>query len=248
MSNFLCLPPSVAQGDGDGSFLWAHHMLSLLLIALQRVDSSHSFPAPVWDPFRGRQSFMNSSKVRPFHGLLFFTNLPSMDPFHRVRNPASKPAPARISLYKISQVLLWSTPAGLPMGSHHPSGIHLLHRSQMDICSTTTSMGCWETACLTTVFTMVFTMGCRVTSTLMPGAFPTPGLGARRVFLSHILIPLSSCSYCCAGTFCPSYQRCYHCHVWSLSWPAEAPSWSQMEFAPADMEEASRSFSLEPPL
>lgn len=40
--------------------------------------SSHSFPAPVWDPSYGRQSSMDFSNVSPSQGQQFFTNCSSM--------------------------------------------------------------------------------------------------------------------------------------------------------------------------
>jgi len=77
------------------------------------------------------------------------------------------------------------------MGSQPPSGTHLLrsgvfHRLQVDI-STVDLHGLQGTACLT----VVFTMGCRGTSTPVPGALPSPPsaltVGSAKVFLSGLL-------------------------------------------------------------
>ena len=57
----------------------------LLLHPPQGEGSSHSSPAPVWDPIHGRQSSTNFSNVGPSHGLQFFMNCSSMGPFHGVQ-------------------------------------------------------------------------------------------------------------------------------------------------------------------
>ena len=90
-----------------------------------------------------------------------------------------------------------------------------------------TYMDCRQTACLT----MVFITGCKVKiSALAPGASPLPLssliLVSARLFLSHILTPLSrllvhSRFFSLLNVLS---QGCYHCHWLAWPWPAEGLS------------------------
>ena len=156
-SQYLYLPPPTGMGDGEWGLQSVHHTLSLPLLPPQGKDSSHSSPAPAWGPSHGRQSSMNFSNVSPSHGLQFFTNCSSMGPFHRVQSfrngllQHGSPVGPQVLLEKTCSSVDSSPQAtgparsllqhGLPTGSQPPLGIHLLqhgvlHRLQVDICST----------------------------------------------------------------------------------------------------------------
>ena len=141
---------------------------------------------------------MNLSNMSPSHRLQFFTNCSSMGAFpweQSFRNRLLQHG----SLTR-SQVL----PAnllqhGLPMGSQPPSGIHvfwhgILHRLQMDLCSTLDLHGLQGHGCLT--------MGCRGISALAP-AVPPPSHSSliwvfAEMLLTHVLTSLFGCHYFCS--------------------------------------------------
>ena len=97
----------------------------------------------------------------------------------------------------------------LPTGSPSPSGASTCSGVGSSPCCrwisapALTSMGAGH-SCLT----MGCTTGCRGISALAPGAPPAPPasltLVSAGLFLSHILTPLSRCSFCCTKTFSPS--------------------------------------------
>jgi len=245
-------------------------MLSLLLLPPHGQDFSHSSPAPVWGPSHGRQSYTNHSNVRTSHWLQFFMNSSVWVPFTRCSpsgtdccsvGPPWHLKPCQQTCSSMCSSLHGSTgrtksllKCRLPMGSQPPLGIHLLwcsvlHGLQVDISVPLwTSKGCRGTTCLT----MVFFMGCRRISALVPGA-PSPPpysltLVSAELFLSHSLTPLSHCRvfFFCFLTILS--QRHYHHHRWAQPWPEAGPSWSWLALAPLDIGEASSSFSQKPPL
>jgi len=109
---------------------------------------------------------------------------------------------------------------GLPTGSQSPSGIHLLrcgvlHRLQMEICSTVDLHG--PQGHSLPHHGLLHGLQGKI-SALVSGAFPPPPcsltLVSVELFLSHSLTPLCCCSCCCAG-FSPFLhtlsQRRYRC-------------------------------------
>ena len=139
-----------------------------------------------------------------------------------VTSPARKPAPAWAPLSTGPQVLPGAcSSVGFPMeswpslGVSTCSGVGSSRGYRWASFPPWTSLGCRGTACLT----MVFTTGCRGISAPAPGASPPPPssltLGSAGLFLSHVLTPLSGCSFCVTATFFPFLnvlsQRHYHC-------------------------------------
>jgi len=144
-------------------------------------SSSHSSPAPAWDPTQGRQFSTNFTSVSPFHRVQYFINCSSVCPLQghkscqqtcssvgfslslslspRVHRSCQEPAPAQAShgvtdSYGHPPALAWCPPWA--------AGGYLLH------CGPP-----WAgrgTACLT----MVFSTGCMGISAPAPGAPPHP--------------------------------------------------------------------------
>ncbi|KAK4828634.1 hypothetical protein QYF61_000282 [Mycteria americana] len=124
----------------------------------QGEDSSHSSPTPAWGPSHGRQSSTNFSNMSASHGLQFFMNCSSVGPFHRVQSFRSRllqhgsptgsqvlPADLLQSGFLPPQVHRFCQEPSPTWASHGVTAsfghIHLLwcgvlHRLQLDICST----------------------------------------------------------------------------------------------------------------
>jgi len=196
--------------------LWlVHYMLYLLhlppqrrtphtLPLLQRGGPSHGRPSSTnfsnMSPFRGLQSFMNCSSVGAFYGVPSFRNrllqcesptgsqaLPANLLQHGLLSPqvcrsCQEPAPAQVS-HRVTASFGYPPP--LVWGPLRAVGGDLLY------CGPAWLQG---TACPT----MVCSAGCRGTFALAPGAPPTPPstltVRSAKLFLSHRLTPLFSCS------------------------------------------------------
>lgn len=129
--------------------LWSFHLVLLLLLPPQGVDSSHSSPA--WSPcsFDGTVSTVNFSNLTPSHTLQFFMNC-SMGPLHSVqsfRNRLSSVGPlqgnksCRKTYSRTHSFLLGATgPAGTCSRVGFPWGHNLLQASTWSIVGS--FMGC----------------------------------------------------------------------------------------------------------
>ncbi|KAM9591150.1 uncharacterized protein ACIBXB_006064 isoform 2-T2 [Morphnus guianensis] len=218
-SRILYQPPQQHRGTGMGFMFITRYFLPLH--PPQGQDSSHSSPPPAWGPSHGRQSSTNFSNVGPSHGLQFFTNCSSMGPFHGVQSFRStllqreSPTGSQVLPENLLRGLLSTDPQVLPgtcSSAGSPRGHSLLREPTCSgVGSSTgcrwrsappwTSLDCRGTACLT----MVFTMGCRGISALVPGAPPPPPssltLVSAGLFLLHVLTPLSGCRFCLSQLF-----------------------------------------------
>ncbi|KAK4825641.1 hypothetical protein QYF61_001426, partial [Mycteria americana] len=144
-------------------------------------DFSHSSPAPAWGPSHRRQSSTNFSNEQAAPAWVS----------NGVTSPASKPAPAWASLSMGSRVLPGACSiAGFPRG-HSLFQASTCSSMEFSTCCNWippppwTSMGCRGTACLT----MVFTMGCRGISALVPGAPPPPPSSLTSYVIAEVLPP-----------------------------------------------------------
>lgn len=171
-----------------------------MLLPPEEENSSYSSSYPVGNPSVRRQSSTILSSVNPFHKLW----LTSPAVLHGVINPASKPDSAWIHVFlhdhrscrEPESSVGFTQDCSFLLVHLHPSQV--LHRLQMNLCSTMDLHRLKGHSCLTTVCTM----GCREISAPLPGAPdppPSPAtLVSARLFLSHILIPLSQLQLFCS--------------------------------------------------
>jgi len=158
---------------------------------------------------------MNFSNLSLSHELKFITNCCSVSLFHGVQSfrnrllqrgstTGSHVLPANLLQHGLlsPQVLaVTCSKTGSPWGhsllqASTCSGVRSFTGCRWMSAALWTSMGCRRTACLT----MVFTMGCRRSSALAPGAPPPPPssltLVSAELFLSYILTLLSLLQLC----------------------------------------------------
>jgi len=195
--------------------------ISSLHVVFAAPSSSHSAPAPAWGP-------TNFSNVSPSHGLQFCTNCSRVDLFHGVQSSSVGP-PWETSKLALVWAPVSMGPQVLPgacssMGS--PQGRSLLRASP---CSNVGSPWAaardllhrgppWAAGNSLPHQGLLHGLQGNLCSSTWSTSFPASALtlASAELFLSHHLIPLSSCKMPSSKFSSPFLtmlsQRRYHCH------------------------------------